>query len=311
MTRRQHRAARQLAPLVAMCALTAALPGCDRKGPPSVLESPGALPPFAPEPVASSTAARAALLHAQGREALDKGALKAALGPLTEATTLDPSQALIRLDLARLYALGGRPEPALTLLEPMSKHVDICGECVDALRRARDEPAFAPWAAEPAWQAVLSRAPDEPLPWQNWAKMTRDALGLGEPGPVVRMIHPKVAWTLERSCPGCPLERQQQSVSRSLSGAMMALKTVTRFNPKVTKLGLVKAVGGTKPTCTVGGEHGAQDRCCTFDAPAAPSDDEATLARVCFRPIQPDRPAITHLTLRYGPTRAGEKRPSE
>lgn len=72
---------------------------------PAPAAKPAAPRPAAPKPPAN--AARAAQLRAQGLEQLNRGAIDRAVALLSQASQLDPGNALIQRDLARAVRIRG------------------------------------------------------------------------------------------------------------------------------------------------------------------------------------------------------------
>mgnify|MGYP002629862991 CR=1 FL=1 len=254
--------------------------------------APDSLPRLDPTPVVWSVARRAAMLHADGRLALNANRFKAALSGLAGAVQLDPSRTEARLDLARLYARAGRRNVALGLLESFTDNLETCGGCIEALTHASTDPDLAPiWATQRGGN-VRAALQGHTLPWQSWALQVSQTLTDGEGKLLPKFVHPQVPFVLERSCPACTNPERRQPARRELAGARIAVKLASRFNMRDQRLGGIQLHVTGKPT-RVG-------RCLSWTVPTPVPIGTAALQRLCFRPITRETAALTHVVLIYG-----------
>ncbi len=258
------------------------------------LPRPTSLPAVGGDPVAPAQAARARDHADEANTALQRKDLTAAAAAATLACTLDPSDALPRLELARIYVRAGLGSVALQLLQTAYDAGAACGTCVEALIAARADPELAPlWASREA-SDLHSAIADLALPWAKWAADAAAAIAAFDGKAFERLAHPDVTFDLVRVCPTCPSIDKRTPESRTLRGPLMLAKIAGRFDARVTPVGALKL---QVPTLT-----GCAERCCSFAATPAPTAEAARLDRICLRPLRADAAVLTGLTLHYAST---------
>ncbi len=277
-------------------ALMALLAACseplDRTDP--ALPRPLSLPAVGGDPVAPAQAARARDHAQEAATALQRKDLTAAAAAATLACTLDPSDALPRLELARIYFRAGLGTVALQLLQTAHDAGPTCGTCVEALIAARSDVELATlWASREA-SSLGSAIADLELPWEKWARDAAAAISGFDGKAFERLAHPDVLFDLVRACPTCPTADKRTPESRALRGPLMLAKIAGRFDARVTPVGALKL--------QVPKLKGCAERCCSFEAEPAPTAEAARLHALCLRPLRADSAALTVLTLHYAST---------
>lgn len=290
-----HHIAHQRPARVGVCMLAAmavaATSGC-KEDATQRLSAPKTLPGFMPVFVEWAVSNRARDKAAEGAKAVAEGELERGRGLLTEAISLDPSWIDARLELARLYLSAGHEETVVELLRPLAAAGEPCGGCIDAFDRLRTQAEFTPFFAEGAGKALLQSVPDHKLDWAGWARGLGAALARIDGQALGSFFHPEEPFALVRSCPECSNPARRQPEQRLLRGAAVAIKLAARFDTSRPRLDTVPLRVADAVSCA--------DRCCAWPAPASVTVGEAILARVCFRPMDVRRAAVTRIEVIYG-----------
>ena len=296
--------------------------GCERAAPPSpakasaagaapastgsaaaagaTLPKPDNLPLLDPTPVIWSVARRAKMLHQDGLEALKSGDLAAALAGIAAAVQLDPSRTEAHLDLARLYLRGGQPSVAEGILTQLAKDLGACGGCIEALRAAQQDPALRSLLTSAAGVKIRAALKGQTLAWEEWTLQVSQSLADGTGRLLPRFIHPRVPFTLVRSCPTCSNPARRKPERRALTGPRVAVKLASRFNTREKRFGGIPL--------RIQGKGSRDGRCTQWPVPSPVPVGSAALRRLCFRPISRDRAALTEVVLVYGRSRADVER---
>ena len=260
----------------------------------SQLATPATLPSFGMELPVWSVSRRARMLLADATTSIQNGKLKAALGPLTEATQLDSSLCEARLGLARLYALDKQPKVARDILRPFVDNVDTCGGCVESLLKVVKDEAFTEvLSLDPALKKAASK---NQLPWKEWALQVSSTMIEGTGKLLPRFIHPREPFVLVRSCPSCSNPARRKAAERELFGPYLAVKVASRFNTAE------KRFAGTRLRASAAPKR--VGRCLEYTVPDPVPVASAAIKRLCFRPVTLDRSALTRVEIVYGRTKA-------
>ncbi|MEY3014119.1 MAG: hypothetical protein RIT45_2854 [Pseudomonadota bacterium] len=287
------RRARGLAVVLALAATTACGKSIDAPEP--TLPRPQTLPAIGTEPVAASVAARAALRARAGLDALERSQLQDALSANTEACNLDPSAVAPRLQLARTYRRAGLGSVALELLSAWKPQLDGCGPCLEGLLLFASDPEFAPLRDDETGAALVAAVSGKALPWARWATEAATALSTPLPGALESFAHPQVPFTLSRVCPDCANPERRQPEERELQGFPLLAKVASRFDSRNPLMGGIALHVPGSPSC--------EGRCCRWTPPSPLPQGGAVLTGMCFRPLTPEKAALTRIELVYGATR--------